>query len=264
MRSRIGWTSLIRTDEAAWRICGISIVALALLAFPMLAQAQTPVSQAPAAYLPNFAQIATYVFVMLGPVKVLGPFAVMTGGMEKPALRKLALIGVLVSLLALAAAATIGVSTLEKWVISPGALQMTGGIIIFLVALKPILAQFAPPVAPAVTTVEAGDKPPQPSLLKLALSGLVFPTIVTPQGLALVILVVAAYPVLKGQMVLAVVQIMAINLVVMLCARLILKTPGISFALTVFGNVLGVLQVALGIQLVIGALRLLHVLAPAV
>lgn len=234
--------------------------ALAPLAFPLLAHAQSMAPEVPAPYVPSFGQLATYVFVMLGPVKVLAPFTVMTRGMEKSALRKLALIGTLLSFGALAAASIIGVSMLEKWGVSPAALQMTGGIIIFLVALRPILAQFAPTAASAATPINVVEKPIGLSLMRLSMNGLVFPTIVTPHGIALVILVLTAYPTHAARMVLAVVIVMAINLVVMLLARNILNMPGIGHALTIFGNVLGVLQAALGIQIVIGALRMIGVL----
>ena len=235
--------------------------ALMLLAFPLLAQAQTPAPGRAAGYVPDFAQIATYVFVMLGPVKMLGPFARMTRGMDSASCRRLALIAILISLVTLMTAATMGVSTLAKWRISQGALQLAGGVIIFLVALKPVLAQFAAQPVMTAGPVEVEEKPAPPPLRQV-LRGLVFPTIVTPQGLALIILVVAAYPALEGSMALAVVAIMVLNLMIMLLARLILKAPGLIFALMIFGNVMGVLQVALGIQLVIGALRVLGVMAP--
>jgi multiple antibiotic resistance protein len=259
--SRIGLTSLGDwTRAGALPVYEIGVGALALFAFPLLAHAQSLAPEIPAPYVPSFEQLATYVFVMLGPVKVLAPFAAMTRGMEQSTLRKLALIGTLLSLGALAAAAIIGVSTLEKWGVSPAALQMTGGIIIFLVALKPILAQFAPPAASAATPIDVVEKPTGLSLVRLSMNGLVFPTIVTPQGIALVILVLTAQPALGARMVAAVVTVMAINLVVMLLARSILKMPGVRLALTVFGNILGVLQAALGVQIVIGALRMIGVL----
>ena len=234
-------------------------IALVLFALPVLAHAQTPAAGRAGGYVPDFAQIATYVFVMLGPVKILGPFATMTRGMEGKSLRRLALIGIVVSLITLVAAATIGVSTLGKWRISQGALQLAGGAIIFLVALKPILAQFSPQTP---VPVEVEKKPAPLVPMKQLLRALVFPTIVTPQGLALIILIVAAYPAVEGDMALAVGAVMVLNLMIMLFARLILKTPGLGFALMIFGNVLGVLQVALGVQFIIGALRVSGILPP--
>lgn len=236
-----------------------------LVAIALASRAQAETLEGSGVFVPDFAQIATYVFVMLGPVKVLVPFAGMTRGMEVSELSKLAFFGVLLSLVTLAVAATLGVSMLHSWAVSTGALEMGLGIIVFLVALEPILRQFVPgpPAAPAAPAAIDGATPSAPPTHKSALSRLVFPTIVAPQGVALVILVIAAYPNLAMDMALAVVAIMAINLVAMVMARQILKMPGIGLALIVFANVLGVLQVALGIQLVIAALRLLHIIAPA-
>lgn len=234
-----------------WHLLGAGATLLWLV-FPRVAQAQAPGPASAGGYVPDFAQIATYVFVMLGPVKILGPFATTTDSMPDADRRRLALTGTLIALITLLAAATLGVSTLGKWRISEGALQLAGGVIIFLAALKLILAQFSPSV-----DVQASVTPlPMRQILR----GLIFPTIVTPQGLALIILIVAAYPALKAQVALAVGGIMVLNLAVMLLARLILKAPGIGFALMIFGNVLGVLQVALGVQFIIGALRVIGVL----
>lgn len=58
-------------------------------------------------------------------------------------------------------------------------------------------------------------------------------------------------------------MMMVVNLLVRLFARRVLNTPGGGLALMVNGNVLGVLQVALGIQIIIAAVRLLVILAPA-
>jgi multiple antibiotic resistance protein len=240
----------------------IGIGVLAGLSFPMVVHAQaTLASTAVVASSPSFDQIATFLFVMLGPIKVLGPFAGMARGMDKPELQKFALIGVLISLGAVAAAATIGVSLLEKWAVSHGALLMAGGIFIFLAGIGPILRQLSPP-APPPAPVAPAEKPARPPLLALALKGLVFPTIVTPQGVALVILTVAAYPALTGQVVLSVVGIMVINFVAMLFAQSLLKTPGVLPALIVVGSVIGVLQVGLGVQIVINGLRVVGALAP--
>jgi multiple antibiotic resistance protein len=97
--------------------------------------------------------------------------------------------------------------------------------------------------------------PPKPSLFGLARKCLAFPTIVTPQGVALVILFAAAYPTLRGELALAVVEIMVINVLAMFFVRRILGTPGVMPALVVLGSVVGVLQVALGIQFIFNILR---------
>jgi multiple antibiotic resistance protein len=258
--ARRAWFASRSGGALAAGVIGISV--LSVLAFPMLAHAQTPASAAAAASVPSFDQIATFLFVMLGPIKLLGPFAGMSRGMEKTDLRTFALIGVLIALVAVAAAATIGVSLLEKWAVSHGALLIAGGIFIFLAGIGPILRLLAPAADAPARPADPVEKPARPSLLGLALKGLVFPAIVTPQGVALVVLTVAAYPALTGQVALAVVEIMVINFVAMLFAQRLFKTPGVLPGLLVLGNVVGVLQVALGVQIVLNGLRVVGVLAP--
>ena len=248
----------LQNELTMLRWCAIGI--LAMLAFPLLAYAGEQVNRNPGLYVPEFSQIATFVFVMLGPIKVLAPFVAMTRDMEASDRRKLALFSVLMSLLALALAATIGVSTLHGWSVSPAALQMALGIIIFLAALNPILRQIAP--APSAAAANADAAKPAKTPMRAAVIQLVFPTIVPPQGVALVILVLAIDPSLTASMVAAVGLVMVINLAVMLLAQRILCMPGVGLALIMFGNVLGVLQVALGIQIVISTLRVLGALAP--
>lgn len=51
--------------------------------------------------------------------------------------------------------------------------------------------------------------------------------------------------------------ILMLDLLAMLFAERILKTPVVASALAIVGSVMGVLQVALGIQIVVLALRLL-------
>ncbi len=243
------------------RWCAIGIGILAMLAFPLLACAGEPVNRTSALYVPEFSQIATFVFVMLGPIKVLVPFVAMTPYMKISDRRKLALFAAMMSLLALALAATIGVSTLHGWSVSPVALQLALGIIIFLTALNPILRQIAPAPTAEPAQADAAKLAGAPSM-RAAVIQLVFPTIVPPQGVALVILVLAIDPTLTASMVAAVGLVMVINLAVMLLAQRILSMPGVGLALIMFGNVLGVLQVALGVQIVISTLRVLGALAP--
>jgi multiple antibiotic resistance protein len=96
--------------------------------------------------------------------------------------------------------------------------------------------------------------------MKVALRPLAFPTIVTPYGIAALVVFLAFSQTLEGRLTIGavVVAIMMLNLTFMLLARR-LQTV-VSLVLPIFGAVLGVVQVALGLQIINNALRTLGVL----
>jgi len=211
--------------------------------------------------MPNFSfgDVFTFLFLTLGPLKILGPFATMTRGRDATFKRQLAVQGIVIAVIALFAAATIGAKLLNKWGISVGALLMTAGVILFMVALRSVLEQYAPqsrPEAPATAAVDA-------SPTTLAFSPLAFPTIVTPYGVAVLVLMVTFC---QGHIA-AVLQVLGVagfvlvlDLLAMLSADRIFRTPFVAPVLGIVGAVLGVLQVALGVQAVMTGLRLLGAL----
>jgi multiple antibiotic resistance protein len=108
-------------------------------------------------------------------------------------------------------------------------------------------------------TAESGPQEYEPSL-KLAVSPLAFPTIVTPYGIAAVIICMALTPdfLTRGAIFGALLGLMVLNLVAMLFAR-----PALSYAgmpMQIVGIVLGIIQVALGLQIIVMGLRGLGVL----
>ena len=199
----------------------------------------------------------TFLFVTLGPLNVIGPFAAMTDGRETAFKRRLALEAFLLAMIALLFAAALGAKTLQAWGISAGALLLATGAILFSVALQPVLAGYKPR-APRVQAT-ADDAVPAPSASELAFSPLAFPTIVTPYGLALLILLFTLHPLDSGGLwVLGVAAfVLALDLLVMLSADLIAKIPFIKPGLDILGSVMNVLLVALGVQAVADGLRLL-------
>ena len=78
-------------------------------------------------------QIFTFFLLMLGPFKVIGPFARMTRGATPQLRRQIALNSTLVSTLALFVAAFLGETILRKWGIPLSVLALAAGIILFLV-----------------------------------------------------------------------------------------------------------------------------------
>jgi multiple antibiotic resistance protein len=131
------------------------------------------------ASLVSSAEAFTFLFVTLGPLNVIVPFATMTKG--RAFAPRLAFKTILVATIALLVAATLGAKTLQAWGISGGALLLAAAAILFLVALQPVLFGYNP--GGALPSVAAADRAPSES--ELAFSPRAFPTIVTPYGLAL-------------------------------------------------------------------------------
>ena len=125
-------------------------------------------------------QVFTFLFLMLGPFKIIGPFAMMTKGADPALERRIALWATLFSTLALLLAAFLGESILSSYGIPLPVLSLAAGLILFLVALINILQQFRPPT-------QHGDEIEEPTsvpTMKTALTPLAFPAIVTPYGIA--------------------------------------------------------------------------------
>ena len=217
-------------------------------------------AQSPADTVPfSLGKVFTFLFLTLGPFNVLTPFAAMTRGRDAAFKRRLALAAFIIATFAVLIAATEGARTLQAWGISFGALQVTAGLVLFLVALQPILKQYERRVARADTSASATT--PTSSVSSLAFSPLAFPTIVTPYGIAVVIMLLTLRPLDAGGLkILGVaVFVLALDLVAMLLADWIMKVPFIGTALGILGSVMGVLQIALGVQAVVNGLRALGI-----
>jgi multiple antibiotic resistance protein len=203
-------------------------------------------------------KIFTYFMVMLGPIKLVGPFVRATKGMDDGVCRKLTMKAFGIACLAGLAAAFVGRSILDKWGVSIPALLLAAGLVLLLVALQAVLSQYSSaPDLPA-------ESPPSPGTVPkgLAFSGITFPHIITPYGTAALILLVTAAP--DESRVFEILGIflavMVVNLAAMWFARPILKYG--AGLLGLLGAVLGVLQVALAMQMFVAAARMLRVLPP--
>ena len=94
----------------------------------------------------------------------------------------------------------------------------------------------------------------------MAMSPLAFPTIVTPYGIATLIVFLALSPDPQSRLTIGaiVLAIMLLNLIVMILTRHIL--PVLAVVLPILGAVLGVIQVALGLQIINNSLQALGVM----
>jgi multiple antibiotic resistance protein len=199
------------------------------------------------------AEVFTFLFVMLGPLRVLGPWAQRTRGVDDQAVRRIAWWAFVVASFMAVAGGFVGRALLANWQVPPAALQMAGGIVFFLVALRQLLERYEPDHHAA--------PPPLPASPFAAACQLVFPMLLTPYGIATVIALFASSPDARRTAVVIglVMLVMFLDLVAMLLARRFLVGV-VVIMLQVVGAVLAVLQVALAIQFILLSMRNLGVL----
>jgi len=198
-------------------------------------------------------QVFTFLFVMLGPLKLLGPFAQRTRGLDEDTVRRIAVWAFVVASIAAIAGGFLGRALLSNWQVSRAALMLAGGIVFFIVALQQLLEQYQPP--------QPAPAEPLPASPVAAACRLVFPMILTPYGIAAVIALFNSSPDSgrTAMIVGLVLFVMLLNLLAMLFARRLLVGFTV-IVLQVLGAVLAVLQVALAIQIMIAGLRALDLL----
>lgn len=202
------------------------------------------------------AEIFTIFFVTLGPLKILGPFVQRTNGLDDDAVRKIAVRAFVVALIAAVAGSALGRLLAVNWHISTASLAIAAGIIFFIVALKQLLQAYEPPHGPVAPL------PLKPAPLHAALQ-LLFPIVLTPYGIAAVIVLLASdrAPERIGLVIGILVVVMILNLLAMLYARRIVVGFTI-IVLQILGAILGVLQAGLAIEFIVFGLRGFGALGP--
>jgi len=186
-------------------------------------------------------------FITLGPIKILGPFAQLTRDVDEAKMKQIAVRAFVLAVIAVVVGGFAGRILVQNWQISVAALTLAGGIIFFVVGLRLVLEQYQPAHAAPVPLPEA----PMAAALRIA-----FPTLVTPYGIAaLIALLVNSPDAARTASILAIlIGVMVVNLLAMLYARWIVGGV-IVLALVIVGAVLGVLQVALAVQMILRGLR---------
>lgn len=188
-------------------------------------------------------------FVTLGPLKIVPAFIKLTQNADDSLRRNLAIRSAGLATLAILLVAFLGGNILAKWTVSIAALLIAAGTLLFLVSLQSVLSQYEPP--------EAKVAPSEPSM-KLLIHPLTFPTILTPYGIAIALILMIANTRVSNRPVLVLAMlllVMVLNLLAMLAARPILRTLKPE-TLQVLGLVLGVMQLALGLEFILSGIQL--------
>lgn len=204
-----------------------------------------------ASHLLGLETVFVLLFVTLGPIKIVGPFAQLTRDTDEAQMKRIAVRAFVIAVIAVIVGGFVGEVLIEAWKISVSALTLAGGIIFLLVGLSLVLEQYQP---------AHGAPPPLPEAPMAAALRLAFPTVVTPYGIAAVIALLVNSPdAARTASILAIlIGVMVLNLLLMLYVRRIMGGVTV-IALQIFGAVLGVLQVALAVQFILRGLQELGV-----
>lgn len=177
-------------------------------------------------------QIFTLLFIMLGPLRLLGGPVRQAG---------IAIKAGLISTLALLLGGFIGSQLLIKWNVQTEILILAAGILFFVMALKPLTQAKESEIETAKTST------PVDIAMKL---------IISPYGMATVTVLIALSHDLKRLMVIAfsVIAVMILNILTLAYSKK--KSNSNSSVVTkILGAGLGTLQLALALQIINDALR---------
>jgi multiple antibiotic resistance protein len=184
-------------------------------------------------------------FSLMGPVALLPLFASVTAGADRRLRLRIALTAAVVATVTIAVAVFVGAGAMARLGTSPSSLIIAAGLILLLTAFRNIFG----------TGAGASDTRSNPPTTALGFMPIAIPGIVTPVAVAVLIIFVSYFPSDADKLaIMAVVfAIMMLNLAAMLGARLFMERIG-SAPLVVLGAVFGVLQAAMGVEMIISGL----------
>ena len=205
----------------------------------------------------SYGDIVILFFLTLGPLKAILPFARATRGTELAFQRTVAWRSTAIATVIALVVALLAPLVLGNWHVSPPAISITAGIILFSQALRIIMQ--TPAVAPGSAEQQASASPPSSAIAVFPLAIL---AILTAPGIAAIAVIISLnkHDLAEETIVIALLLgVMLLNLLTLWNTETILK-HGLAGVLPVIGWVLAVLQAALAVQIIIHALRVLEVL----
>jgi multiple antibiotic resistance protein len=188
------------------------------------------------------AKLFPLLFNLMGPIALIPIFAALTARMDRPVRNAVALRATVLSLAALAVAVFLGAAVLQGWGVRKGSLIFAAGVILTFSVLKSMFFGGG-----AGNPGASGAQTPR----DLAVSPMAFPTMVSPQAVGVLIIFVAFFPAMDARLAIftMIAAMMVINLGAMRIAHWFMAKVGM-VPLLVLGAVFGVLQVALGIEMI--------------
>jgi multiple antibiotic resistance protein len=207
----------------------------------------------------DLAYAFTLCLATLGPTKTIPVFYIATRTADWRTVLALAAKSTLIATAIVLFVALSASGTLATWQVSIEAVEIAGGIVLALAAVKTLTS---PSFGDAQTVAAAASDSKQSTswMGRPVLAPLAVPGIVPPVGI-MVVLFFAATALgdaqMQAELAVLLVAIMAMNFAAMLCARLIMRVVGVP-VLQVTGWVFSALQAGLGVQAIISALRALE------
>jgi multiple antibiotic resistance protein len=202
----------------------------------------------------------TIFFLTLGPIKTVPAFGIITADLDPAARRWLAVRGVVLGTLIVFATAIVLQGVMKSWRVSAPAMEIAGALLLFISAAQTVAGGLGQGPAAASPSPPA-QKGLDDEVKARALSPIAVPSIVTPVGIAAILVIGDAAEndtALLYQVYGMLAVIMALNLVGMLLARSILKLVSVlNFRLV--GWTMSVLQAGLAVEFILSALRTLKI-----
>jgi multiple antibiotic resistance protein len=190
-------------------------------------------------------RLALLLFMLMGPIGLIPTFDGAMRGRDSKERLRVALQVIIFSVVALALAVFVGTAAMARVGTTPSSLIIAAGTILAVTALRNILAAAQAPVMPQPSP--APDALPRwmPALSPIAIPGLVSPVVV-----AILVIFTTSFPAPGQRLTILAVAlgIMALNVLAMLGAGAFMRSVGLA-PLLLLGAVFGVLQVALGIEI---------------
>ena len=196
----------------------------------------------------KLAEVILLLFATIGPLKVTIVCATLTAGATPKFLADLALRSVLITTVVCIVFAVLGEAILKVFQVSLPAFQIAGGIIVMLFSIEMVMGDKADASSADSPTASA-----EALSLDIAAYPLAVPLMASISGLiAIVSLVAQMGHALGGLLYLSVLiaVIMALNYICLRSCRIIVKAVG-PVALKVIGTIMGVILVALAVELVV-------------
>jgi multiple antibiotic resistance protein len=199
----------------------------------------------------NRSEIAMLLFATIGPLKVTIVCASLTAGTPPEFLKKVALRSVLVALIVCVVFAVLGEAILALFKVSIPAFQIGGSIVVLLFSLEMVIGD---------KEADRNSARPSPArdaepALDIAVCPLAIPLMASVSGLVAIVSVIA-----QGNgfselvfLVVVIVAIMAVDYVCLRSCQFLVKAVG-PIALQVIGKLMGVILVALAVELMLTGL----------
>lgn len=191
--------------------------------------------------------ILTVCFMLLGPVKLIPAFGGATRELDLRLKRSVAIRATIIASVLCAVLALAGEYVLGRYRISVDALRLTGGVVLAVASLKSIFLKPQPP----------GPSSGTPGAMQLAVAPVAVPGIVPPAGIAAILIfmmLAPQYPGAPQALALSLAIVMVLNFLTMYFIDVFAKTPAVALVLVVLGSTFGLVQLALGIELLVKAL----------